>query len=104
MIEQIDQQPPTPYDLAYLLISHLDDRLHQNYHLRDCDGQVIFRLDEWLVAVAAGRWPVGEAGEQGSGGEGEMEYCPECGEKVEPVPGGNGVCEICWSEGNEVRY
>lgn len=59
------------YTLAYLLIFHLDNRLRQNYHLRDCGGQAITRLDEWLAAVAAGRWP---------------------------GPGGNGVGEVCWSE------
>lgn len=71
--------PAAAYDFAYRFIFWLDELwLGDGYHMRDCNRKAIFRLDEWLAAVAAGRWP---------GGNEQLvisneQFCRMCGERA----------------------
>jgi hypothetical protein len=46
------------YQCLYTLAADVDARLKRG-HLRDCQGRVITRFDEWLRAAEAGEWSNG---------------------------------------------
>lgn len=53
------EQQPTEYELALVFVQEIDWRLTQRVqHLWDCQGNLLMTLDQVLVAIEKGHWPV----------------------------------------------
>ena len=46
------------YKLAYALVVLIDDFLENGGHFRDVNGTPLLYLDEVILAIQEGRWPV----------------------------------------------